>query len=211
MSSRRSPISWRQWSLKRAEGRHSAWITKRPREPIRQECCRCGLLKGGRQQRERRISARLSSSHFQYRDCSIIGNGVGIYLWMPHQQNQRRCPLREPNSLDHSHQTKPTSTELCRKLALISGQVVGTCMVRRGLDLSVLTYKGTGYASHMSVFGCRLREDFLSLFLIYGIINILYYLFMTILSILSWCSFISSTFHSNPKGRLAVSFLIPSS
>ena len=96
---------------------------------------------------------------------------------MPHQQNQRRCSLREPNSLDHSHQAKPTSTELCRKLTLISGQVVGTCMVRRGLDLSVLTYKGTGCAVHMSVFGCRLREDFLSLFLIYGIINILYYLF----------------------------------
>lgn len=85
---------------------------------------------------------------------------------MPHQQNQRRCPLREPNSLDHSHQAKPTSTELCRKLTLISGQVVGTCMVRLGLDLSVLSYKGTGYASHTSVFGCRLREDFLSLILI---------------------------------------------
>ena len=26
------------------------------------------------------ISAGLSSSHFQYRDCPIIGNGVGIYL-----------------------------------------------------------------------------------------------------------------------------------
>ena len=79
---------------------------------------------------------------------------------MPHQQDQRRCPLREPNSLDHSHQAKPTSTELCRKLTLISGQVVGTCMVRRDLDLSVLTCKGTGYTSHTSVFGCRLREDF---------------------------------------------------
>ena len=60
---------------------------------------------------------------------------------MPHQQDQRRCPLREPNSLDHSHQAKPTSTELCLNLTLISSQAVGTCMVRRGLDLSVLTYK----------------------------------------------------------------------
>ena len=59
-------------------------------------------------------------------------------------------------------------------------------MVRRGSDLSVLSYKGTGYAAHTSVFGCRLREDFLSLILIYKIISILYYyLFMTILSTFS--------------------------